>query len=153
MALSQNQFAISTVQGSLDLAIETNTLSVQVDVSSAGGLIPGQPVKRVSSVGGMPKVVECAADSDAVFGFINYNIKDSVFVAGQVLEVSAFSGNYMYMTASAAIAADANVAIVIAGTLVKTATTGERIIGKALDAAGAAGDLIRVAILLPGALA
>ena len=152
MALNINQFAQSVVQGVLDMLQPVATISAQIDVSSAGGLVAGQPVKIVNSVGGVPKVVECAANSDDVFGFINYDLKTSVFNAYAACEISYFKGNVMYMTSSAAIARNAEVAIVISGVKVVSATTGMMIVGRALDEATAANQLIRVIINLPGAL-
>lgn len=150
---SQNQFSQSPEKGMLDLRFNTNTISGSIDVSSAGGLVPGQAVKMVDSVGGAPKFVECAADSDDVFGFINYNIKQATFKVGDAVEVSYFRGNVMYMEANAAIARNGKVMIVIATKRVATATTGKMIVGRAIDKATAQGQLIRVVIDLPGTLA
>jgi hypothetical protein len=150
---NQNQFAQTAEQGQLDLRFNPNTISVEIDSSSAGGLVAGQAVKIVDSLGGVPKVVECADDSDDVFGFINYNIKNAVFDASMKAEISFYRGNVMYMTASAAIARNAKVMIVVASKKVATATTGNMIVGRALDKASADGELIRVLIDLPGSLA
>lgn len=151
-SLSQNQFSQIPIQGQLDLRFNPNTVAVEIDISSAGGLINGQAVKRVDSANGIPLVVECAADSDDVFGFINFDIKTRTFEPGMKAEISAMRDNVMYMTASAGIAANAEVAIVIASKKVVTAVAGMRIIGRAYDKALADGDLIRVIIDLPGAL-
>lgn len=153
MSLLTNQFAQSPIQGMLDLRFNVNTVSCEVDLSSAGDLVPGQAVKMVDSAGGTPKVVECAADSDDVFGFINYSIKDRVFNALDKVEISALRGNVMYMTSSAAISRNAKVAIVVSGSLVVTASTGKTIVGRAYDKATASGQLIRVVIDLPGTTA
>ena len=153
MAQLINQFAQAPVQGQLDLAMNTDTMSVQIDASSAGSLVPGQAVKWVDTANGLPLVVEAATDVEQIAGFINYNIKDATFAASQAVEISAFNGNVMYMTASAAIAVGASVMVVIASKKIATATSGKRIIGVCLDKATADGDLVRVRILLPGALA
>lgn len=154
MALNINQFAQTPVKGQLDLSVGVKqVISVQVDVSSAGGLVDGQAVKLVDVKGGIPNVVECAADSDDVFGFIVYDIKDKAFNAGDKVEIAFARGSVMYMEASAAIVPYAKVAIVISGQKVVTATTGQMIIGYAIDKATASGELIRVMIDLPGALA
>lgn len=150
MSQLQNQFNQSPIQGQLDLRFNPSTLSGELDVSSAGGLVPGQAVKMVDSSGGVPKFVECAADSDDVYGFINYDIKTQVFAAGDRVEVSAMRGNVMYMTASAAIARNAKVMIVVTGSKVATRSGGGICIGRAFDKATASGDLIRVTIDLPG---
>lgn len=142
--------------GELDLRFNVNSLSAKIDASSAGSLLPGQGVKVVSSGPSLiPSVVECALNSDDCFGFINYDIKSVSFNVGDKVEISVLQGNVMYMTASAAITQNAKVAQVISlgNPQVVTATTGMMIVGRALDAATAAGQLIRVAIILPGTLA
>lgn len=148
-----NQFDLSPVQGMMDLKFNPSVVSGQIDTTSAGGLIAGQPVKMVNSVGGVPKFVECAAASDDVYGFIVYDIKDQVFNVGSRVEVAAMRNDVMYMTASAAIARNAKVMIVLSGTQVATATTGNTIVGRAYDEATALGQLIRITIDLPGSLA
>lgn len=153
MSLSINQFAQSVVQGQLDLRFNTAIIAAQIDVSTAGGLVPGTAVKIVDSLGGIPKVVECAADTDDIFGFIGYDIKHQTFEAGDICELAVLYNNVMYMTASAAIARNAKVMIVVSSDKVATATSGKTIAGRALDKATADGDLIRVAIQLPGAAA
>lgn len=155
MTLNPNQFALAPIQGMLDMRMNSQTISCQVDATSAGGLLPGQAVKMVDSAGGIPKIVECAAASDDVFGFLNYDIKSQAFAVGDKVEVSALRGNVMYMTASAAIARNAMVCIVVASKKVHTAVgaSGEVIVGRALDKAAADGDLIRVIIDLPGVAA
>lgn len=153
-AQTQNQFNQSPIQGQAGLGRQPSTISAQIDVSSAGGLIAGQAVKLVPTAApGVPHVVECADDSDDVYGFINYNIRNATFKAYDSVELSAFRGNYMWMTAAGAITQGADVMIVIASKKVTTATSGNRIIGKAFDQAAADGDMIRVYINLPGALA
>lgn len=145
MALSINAQNQSVIQGMLDLKTGgADILSCQVDASSGGGLIPGQAVKMVDSAGGIPKVVECALNSDDVFGFIVYDLKKATYAVGDKIEV--MQGGVMYMTASAAIARDAKVGPVISGSKVVTATTGIMVIGDAVDKAAANGDLIRVKI-------
>ena len=153
MALNINQFGLTSIQGQMDLSKNFQTVSCQVDTSSAGNLVAGQAMKMVDSAGGVPKLVECAAASDDVFGFINYDIKSKTFAAGDRIEVSASRGNVMYMTASAAISRNAKVMVVISGSKVATATTGNMIVGRAYDKAVNVGDLIRVTIDLPGTLA
>lgn len=150
MTLNQNQFNQSPVQGQRDLIFNANSISAQIDTTSAGSLVPGQAVKMVDSAGGVPKVVECALDSDEVFGFINYNIKDlsGDINAGDIVTISLVNGGAcMYMTASAAIARNAVVGIVVASKKVKTSAGGSRDVGRALDKAAADGDLIRVLML------
>lgn len=143
---------MAPIQGQLDLTFNHQTIAAQIDVSSAGGLVPGQGVKLVDSLGGIPKVVEVAADTDDVFGIINYDMKKNVYNDYDKVELSFFRGNVMFMTASEAIARGAKVMLVVASKKVATATEGKRVIGFALDKAAADGDLIRVLIDLPGDL-
>lgn len=152
--LNQNQFAQIPVQGQLDLlSSRGNTLACQVDDTSAGSLVAGQAVKMVDEAGGVPKVVECDADSNDILGFINYSPKDSDFDAGDKVEISFGRGAVMYMTASAAIARGAKVMIVSASSKVATRAGSGIYIGRALDKASADGDLIRVLIDLGDAAA
>lgn len=154
MALSMNQFSLEALKGMVDLKVgPANILACEVDSSSAGGLVPGQAVKIVSVAGGIPNIVECSAASDDVFGFIAYDIKDSTVGPGDKVEVAFARGTAMYMEASAAISANASVMIVLSGSKVATATATNRIVGRALDRASGSGDLIRVIIDLPGAVA
>lgn len=152
MAISQNQFAQTEVQGVVDMRFSPNIISAQIDTTSGGGLLPGQAVKIVDSAGGIPKVVEAAADTDDVFGFLTYDMRRATFAVGDKVEIAFFRGTIMYMTASAAIARGAQVEIVVASKKVATAASGKRIVGRALDKAAADGDLIRVIVDLPGAL-
>ncbi len=155
MALNINQFAQSVVKGMPDLQFNINTLACRVFASEAVALIPGQAVKRVDSggPGTLPVVTAVTDDADDIFGFVNYNIKNTDFAAGEAVEISSFQANVMYMEASAAIAVQAQVAVTVLGSTVRTAVSTDRIVGRALDKANAAGDLIRVYINLPGAIA
>lgn len=154
-SLSTNQFSMIPIQGQMDLRFNPAIISAFLSAASAGSLVPGQAVKQSAQTppNAPPLVVEAAADTDNIFGFIVYNIKNPTFAKNGNLEIAAMRGNVMYMTASAAITAGAQVMIVVASKKVATATTGKRVAGTALDGAAADGDLIRVVIDLPGALA
>lgn len=153
MSQQLNQFRLAPIQGEMDIGPQPSTISCQVDSGQATALVAGQAVTMVDSAGGVPKVIAAAANDSDVFGFVNYNIKDQSFSALDKVEISFFRGNVMYMTASAAIARNAKVMIVVSGSKIATATTGKTIIGRALDKAAADGDLIRVVIDLPGSAA
>jgi len=158
MTLSLNQFALQAIQGQMDLRFNTNIISCEIDSTSAGGLGPGQAVKLVASAGtgnSVPHVVECAASSDAVFGFIVYNIKNQTFNALDKVEIAFAHDSIMYMTSSAAITQGANVSIVVSGSKVATAvgSSGTTIVGQAFDGAAAANQVVRVKINLPGTAA
>ena len=155
MALNISQFAQTPVQGMIDLTVGVRSvISVQINSGSAGGLVAGQPVKIVNTPGGIPDVIECSAATDDVFGFLAYDIKDQAYNALDKADIAFARGAVMYMTSSAAIAANAKVMIVVASPgQVATATTGNTIIGRAIDEATASGQLIRVLIDLPGVAA
>lgn len=151
MAQTQNQFGQAPVQGMLDLLAPPNTISVQVDASQGTALVPGQAVKMVDSAGGVPKVIAAAANTDDVFGFVNFSWKQQNFAAGQSLEMSV-KDNVMYMVADGAISRGASVTVVPASNRVVAAATGNTVVGRAYDKAVNAGDLIRVWITTFGAL-
>lgn len=148
-ALSPNQFAQTEYVGTIDLRFDGNTVSAQVASTQATALYPGQAVKLVDSADGTPKVVAVAANTDEVFGFINFDIKSVTFPAGANCELS-LAGNVMYLYATAAIARGAQVMVDVA-TLggVVTAAGGGTYVGWAYDKATAAGQLIRVFIATP----
>lgn len=148
-----NQFSQNVEQGELSLALNTNTIAAQVYESESAPLVAGQAVKIVDTAGETPIVTAVTADTDDVFGFVNYNQKDQSYGAGERLEISYFRGNVMWMTASAAIARNAQVMVVVSGNKIATATSAKRIIGRLLDKATGDNDLVRVVIDLPGGLA
>lgn len=157
MPINLNQFKMNVAKGQVDLRGGGGApISAQIDVTSAlgevTGLVPGQAVKMVNSPGGVPKVVECTTDADAVYGFIVYDVKSSKFLRGDRCEILPMRNGVMYMEANGVIARDAEVAILIAGQKVITATATDRVVGRALDAATAAGQFIRVTVDLPGAI-
>lgn len=152
--LSPNQFAQSTYLGMIDLRFPYNSVSVQIDASQATALYSGSAVKIVDSANGIPKVVGCAANSDEVLGFINFDVKTVQFVAGSNAEIS-MAGNVMYLYATAAIARGVQVSLDLTtngGVRSAAGHTGDDIVGWAYDKATAAGQLIRVFIKTPSFL-
>jgi hypothetical protein len=150
-ALSPNQFAQRSILGQLDLQLNFNTVAALIDVSETTPLYAGSAVKLVDSASGVPKVVGCAAESDEVFGFINYNIKNVAFLAGNAAEIS-LKGNVMYLYATEAIARGVEVVLDLTspGSVQAAAgETGSTIVGWAFDKAVASGQLIRVYIETP----
>jgi hypothetical protein len=145
-----NQFAQSEQLGMIDLRFDYNTVAVQIDATQATALYAGAAVKIVDSAGGIPKVVGCAANSDEVLGFINYDVKSVTFIAGSNAEIS-MAGNVIYLYATAAIARGARVQLDLNtnGGVGPLAADGSDIVGWAFDKASAAGDLIRVFVLTP----
>ena len=143
---SQNQFKQTAEKGQLDLRFNPSVISCQIDASENGTLVPGQAVTLVDSAGGIPKVVAAAADTDAIFGFISYDIKSKSFKAEDRCEVVFHRGSIMFMESSAAIARGAKVMTVISGQKVATATAGKTAVGIALDKATAGSQIIRVLV-------
>lgn len=147
----QNQFAMNAILGFVDLRFNANTVAVELDVSQVGSLVAGMAVKIVDSAGGIPKVIGCAANSDEVFGFINYDIKSQQFVAGDKAEISQ-SGNVIYLAAIGAISRGAQVQLDLSyqgGVKTITGSSGANVVGYAFDKATAAGQLIRVKLSTP----
>lgn len=141
-----NQFALSQVQGALDLQIHSSVMSCTVDAAETTQLVAGQAVKLASTGGGTPKVLACTAATDKVFGFVVRNLKDISRGAGESLEI-AMAGSVMYMTAGAAVTAGAYVELVYATNKVITSAGVNPIIGYSLDKATADTDLIRVMVM------
>ncbi len=147
-------FAQSPQLGMIDLRFDGNTVAVQIDSSQATALYAGSPVKIVDSADGVPKVVGIAAVSDEVLGYINFNIKNKTFVAGDAAEIS-MAGNVMYLYSTAAIARGVQVVpslITNGGVAAASGSGGEDIVGWAYDKASAAGQLIRVFLKTPSFL-
>lgn len=152
--LSPNSFAQAPIVGMIDMRFDYDTISAQIDVSQATPLYAGQAVKIVDSLDGIPKVVAVAANSDEVFGFINFDIKSITFAAGQACEIS-MAGNYMYLYATTAISRGAQVQLdisTVGGVAAKVGSSGADIVGFAFDKAAAAGALIRVKLGVPSFL-
>lgn len=150
-AQNPNQFAQTVIAGMTDLKMSINTVAVQVSLTESGTIYAGDPVKVVTSEGGgAPKVVKCTASSDEVFGFVNYNIKDKGYIAGDMLEVS-LDGNCMWLYATAAIDRGAQVVIDIANNGIAPASgnSGKRLVGYAYDKADGLGSLFRVMLRTP----
>lgn len=146
-----NQFAPAPYLGQLDQGLNYNSKAAQIDASSAGGLIAGQAVKIVDSAGGIPKVVECAANSDEVWGFINYEPKNRTWKAGDKVEISQ-KGNVMYLYSTGPIARGVQVQLdltVVGGVAAKVGSSGADILGFAYDKATVGGQLFRVELQVP----
>jgi hypothetical protein len=149
--LNPNQFQLSPFLGQIDLRFDYNTTSALIDVSQSTPLYAGSAVKVVDSADGVPKVVGCAANSDEVWGFINFDIKTVQFLAGVPCEVSQ-KGNVMFLYATTAISRSAQVQLDLStngGVAAVVPSSGADIVGYAFDKAAAPGALIRVAIQTP----
>ena len=146
---SQNQFSQAPFLGMLDLRFNNDTVAVEIDSSQATGIYAGQAVKIVDSSDGIPKVVAVSAITDEVFGFINFDVKTQLFVAGSKAEISQ-SGNVIYLYATTAISRGVQVTIDITSPGgVSAAVSTANIVGYAYDKASAPGQLIRVKLKTP----
>lgn len=145
MALNVNQFRQSTVKGQPDLqAGVDNIIACVVGSGQATALVAGQTVIQ-SDVSSHIPTVTAAVIASVAFGVVIRNLKDQDFPASSRVEV-ARSGTVVYMEASAAIAAGADVQYNPATHKIATKTSTNGIVGQALDKATADGDLIRVVI-------
>lgn len=149
MTLNINQFAMSTVQGQMDLQFNGSVISAQVGPDVVTALVAGQPVKLIDSAGGVPKITPLTANTDSAFGYVIRNLKDQNFPADQPVEI-ALQGSVMYMTAGASIARGVAIEVVYTTNKVITNAGTNPVAGFALDKAAADGDLIRVYVLTPG---
>ena len=148
-----NQFQQGPVQGQLDERTGAGqTLPAQMHATCTGTGVPGTALTVVDEGGGIPKVIETQTTTADVFGFIAFDKIHSTFPSGTPVDVACLSDTVMYMSAGAAISRNAKVMLggTIAAPTVVTQTSTNTIVGRALDKAFAAGDLIRVAIDLPG---
>ena len=148
--ISQNAFLQAPFLGMIDMRFDGDTVSVEIDSSQATPLLAGAAVKVVNSLDGVPKVVGVAANSDDVFGFINFDIKSGNFQAGDRCEISQ-AGNVIYLYATAAIARGARCQLDIlspGGVTALVASSGADIVGYAYDQ-GVTGQLLRVRLRCP----
>ena len=143
MTQLSNQFAQSVEKGQVDLKMSIGTISCQVYASESTALVPGQAVKLIDSTGGVPKVTAVTADTDAIFGFVNFTFKNATFPALAAVEIS-IENNVLYLESSAAIARGAKVMYVVTGQKVATGTNGKTLVGYAFDKATASGQFIRI---------
>lgn len=144
MAQTPNQFAQTAEKGQLTLDPNWSTLNTQVSVNEATPLVFGQAVVIEDAAGAQIPVLGASATTDAIFGFVTYNVRTDGFAAQDSVKI-AKDGDVMIMEAGAAVARGAELEAVITGQKVQTQATGT-VIGVALDKAAADGDLIRVLI-------
>ncbi len=143
---NQNQFSQTPEKGDLAFRMRQDTVSAVIDDTEATTLVAGQAVKLVATSKGLFRVV-AAGDEDIIFGFIARDFKDIDYVKGDRVTVTMPKGfAVVYMEANAAIPAYSDVAIVPVGVKVAVAAGAKTIVGKALDNAVAANELIRVQV-------
>lgn len=149
--LSQNAFVQGPVVGLVDMPYDYSTFSAMIDVTAGTAVYsPGTAMKIVANTsGGVPKVIACSANSDEVFGLINYNLKNVTYGISDRVELS-MSGNVMWLYATAAITQGAQVCLDVSSPgAVQPTGNSSKVVGFALDGAAASGALIRVVLRNP----
>lgn len=157
-APNPNQASLQAYLGMLDQQFNGDTLPVQFDPAGSGSLIAGQAVvfsqsAPNSSGNTAPLVIPSLLGNDLVAGFVNYNIKNAVYLPGARLEISMLQ-NVQFLMALSAINRGSQVnsvpAAVNGGTNggVVAAVSGSPWVGICLDQA-VAGQLCRVFIQTP----
>lgn len=145
MALNPNQFRQTPEAGYLDLQTGLNNVLTCIHLAGqTTPLVAGNTVKQADVFSAIP-AVQAAAIGEVAFGVVVNNLKDADFPAQARMEVARV-GTVMFMTASAAIAAGADVQYNPATNKIATKTSTNGIVGQALDKAGADNDIIRVII-------
>lgn len=145
MALNPNQFRQTTTKGQVDLqAGVDNIITCLHKDGEATALVAGQTVVQEDVYSAIPTIT-AALISEVPFGVVVRNIKDQDYPENSRVEV-ARTGVAIYMEASAAIAAGADVQYDPSTHKIATKASTNGIVGQALDKAGADGDLIRVVI-------
>jgi hypothetical protein len=151
--LNVNQFEQKPLKGSLDLAImNSKVITGVVSDSQATALVPGERVKLDTAAGSQIPSFIAADATDLAIGVVMYNSRNSEnLVSGQPVEVACNVGPVMWMEADAAITVQ-SVVYQQSTAVVGTTSGSNKKVGIALDAAAAAGDIIRVIISEPMAL-
>lgn len=153
VSFQMNKFApTEEIKGRRVLPANTESISGIVDASQAAALLPGDPVKIVATSKGLPHFAKVGV-GDVVAGFVEWNVIRPSYAAGKICQIS-MAGNVMYMEAGAAINAGALVNITdLSKVEIGAAAGAGSKLGIALEAATAAGQLIRVKIGEPVAYA
>ena len=146
---NSNLFRQTPVRGSRDLGIVSGSgcLAMQISPNESGTLYAGYRVKldpAITAPMPFPQVI-AAADNEAAFATIGYTVKQSAFVAGDVIEGLTSVGPIVYQVAAATIAPGAKVEM--ASGFVQTKAAGSTY-GIALDP-GVLNGFVRVATLMP----
>ena len=154
LSYQMNVFApTEEIKGRRVLPANTQSISGIVDDSQGDtALLPGDPVKIVATTQGLPHFAK-AGVGDVIAGFVEWNVIRPSYKAKEICQIS-MDGNVMYMEAAGAVSAGVKVNITNLSTVVVGAAAGSgSSIGLALEAATAAGQLIRVKIGEPVAYA
>lgn len=147
LSYKMNVFApTEEIKGRKVMPANTESFSGMIDASVDSVVAPATPVKLATGSAKLPHFVPASSDSDNIIGFVEWNPIRNGYTKGLICQVSPET-NVMYMEASGAINAGVNVAMdSYSNITVKAAGAGSKVIGYALEAATAAGQLIRVKI-------
>lgn len=141
---NMNQFAQTQIKGTIAAIVNPVTLSVQIDPASQSTLYAGSAVKLQGGASNQI-LVDLAAATDSTFGFIIYNPKKDIFVAGDVVEI-ALANSVIVLEAYASITRGNNLEFYPTGNRVKQNAGVNPICGQALDNAAGTGSLLRVLV-------
>ena len=156
MTITTNVFAPSEQKG--DVKNKTKGFRIDGFIASteSGTMVPGTAVKLAHTANAQLDFL-VAATGDEIFGIVEYEATKTnsyAYVAGGTNTLTVASlGSIIVLEASAAIVKGAYVAYVATGAKVRTATTGDKIIGISLGKATADGNLIRVLLTCPNSQA
>jgi hypothetical protein len=148
MSIGLNQFQYTEVKGDVKNKDKGTRFDCLVHADSAT-LVVGDCVKLVDIAGPVLQVTKITADTDEVFGMVQYeSAKANSYAAGAMVTIAA---DYSIITceASAAVTVGADLMPVISGQKVAVATAGKKIIGKCLQK-GTTADLVKVKLLDKG---
>lgn len=143
MAQNMNQFNQGPVKGQVMGVPTPATLSAQI-VSGGTTVYPGYAVKLVDGASNTI-LVNAAAATDDIFGFVVWNPKKSSFAALDTLEV-ALPGSVIMLETSTSVARGQSVEYVASGGKVTTYAGTNTPCGVFLDKATAAATLVRVLV-------
>tara|TARA_R110002126_G_scaffold34891_11_gene107641 strand:- start:497 stop:958 length:462 start_codon:yes stop_codon:yes gene_type:complete len=148
MTQNINSFSPNREKGQLVNDIAASTITCKISSTSTEVFGPATAVKIINVAGATLPVVEKAAATDSIFGFISYNYKSNTPVAGDLVEISSF-GQEMVMEAGGAIAGGGLVEIVAATDKVAGSAGTNKVVGINMIRVGADGELTRVLIQTP----
>ncbi len=141
---SLNQLNQTPVKGDLKAVPSPETVSCQILPTSSNSFVAASPVKLISGTS-QQLLVDLAGNTDSILGFIIYSPRKNQYKAADRIEV-AMKGSVMEMESGAAFNRGQMLEFVSAGTLVIAYKGVNSFIGKALDQASAANQLVRVLI-------
>ncbi len=141
---NQNQTSQGPIKGGLSAVPNPATISCQITINSVSTFYAGTAVKLISGTANTI-LVEKAAATDQIFGFVILNPKKPSHVAGGKVEV-ALPGSVMEMESNAAFNRGQLVEIVASGDKVIAYAGVNTAAGVALDSTTGAAQLARVLI-------